>query len=110
MASKKVYTIEDVAKKFNVHVNTVRNLIRRGELVAVKFGSSWRIPHDNLKAYVSNNTRKALKTLNESDARFKANASPRKQAALNVITTSAPEDVVYPVNSPRYIEEDLFGE
>jgi excisionase family DNA binding protein len=110
MADKKLYTIEEVAKKFDVHVNTVRNLIRRGELKAMKFGASWRIPGSALTAYVSNNTRKALDILNKSDARFKANASPREQAALNVITASTPEDVVYPVNSPRYVEEDLFGE
>lgn len=38
------YTPEEVAEKLAVSVLTVRRWCRTGEIVARKFGRSWRIP------------------------------------------------------------------
>ena len=41
-------TIYQVAKELNVHWQTVRNMILRNEIVAVKIGKQWRISEEEL--------------------------------------------------------------
>lgn len=41
-------TIDEAAEYLKVSVNTIRNLIERGDLRAVKVGGQWRIPGDAL--------------------------------------------------------------
>ena len=37
------YTIEELAKILKVHPNTIRNNIKKGKIVAKKYGEQWRI-------------------------------------------------------------------
>ena len=44
--------ISEVAARLNVHVATVRRLIERGELQAVKIGKNIRVQPADLDAYI----------------------------------------------------------
>ena len=47
-----LYTVEQVAEKFGVTQNYVRNLARDGELPARKIGRHWRFTDDDLAAFL----------------------------------------------------------
>ena len=40
----KFYSISKFAKIFDIHPQTVRRMIQRGELLAVKLAGKWKIP------------------------------------------------------------------
>tara|TARA_R110002096_G_scaffold40264_1_gene109596 strand:- start:899 stop:1222 length:324 start_codon:yes stop_codon:yes gene_type:complete len=101
-----LFTLEEISIKLRVHINTVRNLIRKQELPALKFGNSWRVRGSALKSYLRKNTSSALAKWAEADRC----APSRSERVLISNTMSTPDDVVYPVNTPRYLEEDLFDE
>ena len=107
-ANDYVLTLEEIAVKLRVHVNTVRNLVRKKELPAIKFGSSWRVSPKILEKYIKDNTAEAHKSWAETDSR----RVPQEEQDLSptTITTATPQDVVYPVNAPRHTEEDLFSD
>lgn len=42
-------TIPEVARELKVHENTVRNLIKKGDLSAVRIGRQWRIKDTDLQ-------------------------------------------------------------
>jgi len=44
--------ISDVAERLNVHTATVRRMIQRGELPAVKIGKNVRVQPADLDAYI----------------------------------------------------------
>ena len=46
-------TIHDVAEKLNVDERTVRELIRKNELRAIKVGKEWRVTENDLDGYVN---------------------------------------------------------
>lgn len=45
-------TIHDVAANLNVDERTVRELIRKNELRAIKIGKEWRVTEGDLESYV----------------------------------------------------------
>jgi excisionase family DNA binding protein len=45
-------TIHDVAANLSVDERTVRELIRKNELRAIKIGKEWRVTPDDLDSYV----------------------------------------------------------
>ena len=51
------YTINEVAKLLQLHHNTVRTLIRNGELAATQVGRQWKIKKTDFEAYTD--TRKS---------------------------------------------------
>lgn len=46
-------TIHDVAQTLNVDQRTIRELIRKNELRAIKIGKEWRVTESDLDAYVN---------------------------------------------------------
>ena len=46
-----IYSIGTAAARLECHPETVRRLIRRGELSAVKLGSQWRVRESDLQKY-----------------------------------------------------------
>lgn len=46
-------TIHDVAAKLNVDERTIRELIRKNELRAIKVGKEWRVARGDLDAYIN---------------------------------------------------------
>ncbi len=46
MAYPLVYTVEEFAKLFKLSPEAVRNLIRKGEIAAMRIGKQYRIPQD----------------------------------------------------------------
>lgn len=63
MTLTKTFGVKDVAEYFDVHVNTVRNWIKKGDLPAVKVGKSYRIQEEELKQFIEE--RKTTKQKNE---------------------------------------------
>jgi excisionase family DNA binding protein len=49
----KVYTVVEVARLFAISPRIVRNLIRKGELPALRIGRSYRIPRKAAHAYLA---------------------------------------------------------
>lgn len=52
---KEYLTIKDVAELFNVHTNTVRRWLRRGQLPGRQIGRSWRVSKAAIDAYLAEN-------------------------------------------------------
>lgn len=46
-----VFTVEEVSQIFRIPPRTVRNLIRRGDLPAIRFGQTYRIPQTVIDQY-----------------------------------------------------------
>lgn len=55
----KVYTVDDVAQSLDMHIETVREYIKRGELKASKVGRKYIITLDNYKDFIKANENKA---------------------------------------------------
>lgn len=54
-----VYTVDDVAQSLDMHITTVREYIKRGELKASKVGRKYIITLDNYKDFINANEHKA---------------------------------------------------
>lgn len=51
VGSEKWLTCKEVAEHWQLSQNTVNRMIRRGELEAVRFGATWRIPAEAVRSY-----------------------------------------------------------
>jgi excisionase family DNA binding protein len=47
-----LYTISTAAAKLSLHPESVRRIIRSGELRAFKVGKGWRLRESDLKSYI----------------------------------------------------------
>lgn len=47
-------TIQEAAKLLKVHINTVRNLLKKNQHLYIKIGSSIRIKHKELIEHLNN--------------------------------------------------------
>lgn len=56
--SDKLLTPEEVAEKFSVTVNTVRDWLRTGELPGIKIGKIWRVRQQELNEFIDSKVRK----------------------------------------------------
>ena len=45
--------VAEVAKRLNIHPESVRRLIRKGKLPAIKFGNKWLVEKSVLEQYAS---------------------------------------------------------
>ena len=45
------YRVQDLAERWACHPDTVRRLLRKGDLAAVRIGGAVRVPHDAVLAY-----------------------------------------------------------
>lgn len=52
MSDNQLLTVEQVAKEMQVHVETVRVWIRRGELLAIDIGNEYRITRADLDDFL----------------------------------------------------------
>ena len=54
MPNEALYTVEDIARIFSVHPETVRNWIKSGELGGLKLGGAagYRISESDLQAFL----------------------------------------------------------
>ena len=48
------YTVEEVAEKLRLQVYTIRNYIRRGQLLAYKVGRDYRIKRVDFEKFLEN--------------------------------------------------------
>lgn len=47
------YTLYEVAEMLNFHYNTVRRMIKAGELPAKKYGGQWRVRVEDLRRFTT---------------------------------------------------------
>ncbi|MBA7574519.1 DNA-binding protein [Candidatus Atribacteria bacterium 1244-E10-H5-B2] len=47
-------TLNEVAKRLNLHYNTIYSYVRSGELKAVKFKKVYRIEEEELQKFIKN--------------------------------------------------------
>lgn len=47
-----LYTVDQVAEKFEVHPETIRKLARSGDLSGKKIGNSWRFSDEDLSKFI----------------------------------------------------------
>lgn len=52
MRMETLYTVEQVAEKFEVHPETVRRMARDGDLPGKKIGKSWRFSDADLQQFL----------------------------------------------------------
>lgn len=58
------YTLKQVADQLQVHTDTIKAIIKKGELSAAKINNQWRISEGDLQTYFKNRSiisRKSLK-------------------------------------------------
>lgn len=55
---KDFFTIYETADILSLHHNTIRRMIKTGELPAKKYGKTWRISRTDLEILVDPNNRK----------------------------------------------------
>ena len=53
-------TVEDVAKRLQVHPEVVRRYLRSGELRGIQIGGRWRIAEEDLAAFIEDQRGKAV--------------------------------------------------
>jgi len=56
------YTVEELSRKLKLHRESIRRLIRSGELHAVRFGKMLRVPESSFIEYVKQNVEKNYKS------------------------------------------------
>jgi len=66
----KVYTVAEVALLFAVSPRVVRDLIRKGDLPALRIGRSYRIPRKAANAYLARALPSTSRAVSQSRARF----------------------------------------
>tara|TARA_R110002020_G_scaffold239991_1_gene452663 strand:- start:37 stop:333 length:297 start_codon:yes stop_codon:yes gene_type:complete len=79
---EKVFTIKEIAHKLRVCVNTVRSMIRKGTLPAMKVGHQWRISETDLTAYLNqrrNSNRERASFKNAPRVKLMAGSNNTKQ-------------------------------
>jgi excisionase family DNA binding protein len=62
------YSINTAAARLDCHPETLRRIIRRGELTALKVGKSWRVSETDLLAYLAARTVEAKSETATPDA------------------------------------------
>ena len=57
--SEQLLTIQDVVKRLQVSESTVRRMIDRGELRAIRIGRQIRIKPEDVESFIAENTEEA---------------------------------------------------
>lgn len=103
--TQNLLTVDMAAEYLHCHPETVRRMIRRGELKAVKFRKFWRVPMEGLLRAEKAALAEPVSTQSVEDATNKDNPLARalamvleRDAALtkeekNVIKTNAADDI-----------------
>jgi excisionase family DNA binding protein len=52
------YTLKEIAEKFKVTVQTIRNWIRQGKIRAIKLGGNWRISQSEVDNFTEESSKK----------------------------------------------------
>ena len=48
----KFYTVDDLVVMFDVHPETIRRMLKSGELKGFKMGKGWRITEEEVERYI----------------------------------------------------------
>lgn len=58
MQQEQVYSIDEAAQMLRVHPDTIRRMIKRGELQANRVGRQYRIPRSELEKFTDGGQKK----------------------------------------------------
>lgn len=50
-----LFTVQEVADKLKIHVQTVRKWIKEGKIKALKLGSDWRVTEQSISEFLKSN-------------------------------------------------------
>ena len=53
-----VYTVDEVSSILKLPAETIRKYLRRGDLKGARIGRYWRIPEEELAAFIQKNLKK----------------------------------------------------
>lgn len=48
----KLLTLEEVAQRLRLHINTVREYVKEGIIIGIKFERAWRVEQDDLEEFI----------------------------------------------------------
>ena len=86
---KKFFTVNELAKMFDMNPKTIRRYIQRGELQAYKIGGQWRITEKDLKDFLETNDEfmeDNLTKWHEDIKRFVDGENQRKGGKVQVVS------------------------
>lgn len=52
VATEEIFTVQQVANKLNMHVQTIREYIKRGDIKARKIGRKYIITQEDLNSFI----------------------------------------------------------
>ena len=61
MEGKTMLTLQEVAKKLNMHYMTIYSWVKSGKLPAIQFGKIYRIDEEVLKKFIEENKKVVAK-------------------------------------------------
>ncbi len=74
---KVVFTLKEVAEYLNVHPDTVRRYVKRGELPAFKIGTDWRFNKESIDQWRKAQEARYRRALRTETSRAQKKARPR---------------------------------
>ncbi len=78
---KVVFTLKEVAEYLNVHPDTVRRYVKRGELPAFKIGTDWRFNKESIDRWRKAQEERCRRALQARwDATKGASQKPKKRS------------------------------
>lgn len=48
----KMLTLKEVSERLRLHINTVREYVKKGKIPAVKFERAWRVEEKDLEEFI----------------------------------------------------------
>lgn len=86
---KKFFTVNEIAKMFDMNPKTIRRYIQRGTLQAHKIGGQWRITQQDLKKFLDTNEEfmeENLTKWHEDINEFVEGKNQRKGGKVQIVT------------------------
>ncbi len=81
---KVVFTLKEVAEYLNVHPDTVRRYVKRGELPAFKIGTDWRFNKESIDRWRKAQEQRCRRALRSPNRLPKAAPQEPKKRSTNI--------------------------
>ncbi len=81
---KVVFTLKEVAEYLNVHPDTVRRYVKRGELPAFKIGTDWRFNKESIDRWRKAQEQRCRRALRSHNRLPKATPQEPKKRSTNI--------------------------
>jgi len=81
---KVVFTLKEVAEYLNMHPDTVRRYVKRGELPAFKIGTDWRFNKESIDRWRKAQEQRFRRALRSHKRLPKATPQGQKKRSTNI--------------------------